>query len=206
MRLQIFVCVAVAASAIAATRPAAADTAPTDQICPRAVPKIVGFNDAAASKDTAKIAAAARGAADAYAVCASEAQVAKGVAVEPSVNYDKTRAAQYLVVAGRALAAGGNATEAGAVLKTARHYADDVVSWQPDAQTWHASQTTGGAAGGMSAGEADPGPGSSGGNSAGRNTDRNGSRYKEAARQIRTAADEELAKLAPSSSGAAKPN
>lgn len=195
MRLQIFVCVAVAASAIAASFPAAADTTPTDPICPRAVPKLVAFNDAAASKDIAKISAASRAAADAYVLCASEAQVTKGVAMEPTVNYDKTRAAQYLVVAGRALAATGNATEAGAVLKTARHYADDVFGWQPDAQTWHASQTTGGAAAGMSGGSDDPSGASSGGNSAGRNTDRNGSRYKDAARQIRAAADEELAKL-----------
>jgi hypothetical protein len=204
MRLQRFVCLAVAASALAATRPAIAETAVADPICPRAVPKLVAFNEAAASKDVAKITAAARSAADAYTLCASEAQVTKGVAVEPTVNYDKTRAAQYLVVLGRALAASGNAAEAGTALKSARTLADDVFGWQPDAQTWHASQTSGGVPGGKPAD--DPGL-VGGGNSAARNTDRNGSRYKEAARQIRTAADEELAKLAPASASMpTKPN
>jgi hypothetical protein len=200
MRLRTLVCVAIAASAIAAAHPAAAAPLPTDQMCPRAVPKIVALNDAAASLDKGKIATAARGAADAYSVCASEAQVAKGVAIEPTVNYDKTRAAQYFVVVGRALAASGNTAEAGAALKTARQYADDVIGWQPESISWHASQTSGGPV----AGE---GMAPTGGNTAARNPDRDGSRYKDVARQILSAADQELAKLglAPSSVPA-KPN
>jgi hypothetical protein len=193
MRIQSLVLVAVAATALAAPNAAAAaDLAPTDAVCPRAVPKIVAFNDAATSKEVAKIAAAARALADAYQLCASDAQVTKGVAVEPTVNYDKTRAAQYLVVEGRALAASGNAVEAATALKSARHFADDVATWQPESQTWHATNIGGGPGTGPS-----DGPPSSGGNSAARNTDRNGSRYKDAATQIRTAADEELAKLTP---------
>jgi hypothetical protein len=185
MRFQSLVFFAIASSSLAAASSALADTAPADTVCPRAVPKLVAFNDAAASKDVAKITAAARSAADAYTLCASEAAVAKGVAVEPTVNYDKTRAAQYLVVLGRALAASGNATEAGVALKNARQFADDVFGWQPDAQKWHASQTTGG----VGHGELPPG---TGGNSAARNSDRDGSRYKGTARQIRAAADEAL--------------
>lgn len=191
MRFQRLVCGVVAASMVAAAAPALAGTASADTICPRAVPKLVAFNDAAASKDIAKIAAAARGAADAYSLCASDASVAKGVAVEPAVNYDKTRAAQYLVVLGRALAANGNATEATTALKNARQYADEVFGWQPDAQKWHASQTTGGT------GHGDLPPDAAGGNMAVRNSDRDGSRSKETARQIRAAADEALEALIP---------
>ena len=202
MRIQHFVWAAVGACALAVPHAAtAADVAPTDMVCPRAVPKIVALNDAATSKDVAKIAAAARGVADAYQVCTSDAQVAKGVAVEPTVNYDKTRTAQYLVVVGRALAASGKPAEAVTALKNARHLADEVATWQPESQTWHASQTSGG----PGAASDDPGP-SGGGNSAARNTDRNGSRYKEAAVQIRAAADGELATLQPAQSMPIKPN
>ncbi|HEV3088201.1 MAG TPA: hypothetical protein VGX96_13345 [Candidatus Elarobacter sp.] len=200
MRPQSLLCVAVALGALAAARPATADTPPADTICPRAVPKVVAFNEAATSKDVAKITAAARSAAEAYQLCASDAQVAKGVAVEPTVNYDKTRAAQFMVVEGRALAATGNATDAVAVLKNARHLADDVFGWQPESQTWHASSTGGGPSN-----SDDAGP-SSGGNSAARNADRNGSRYREAAKAIRSAADDELAKLGAPAAAPAKPN
>jgi hypothetical protein len=199
MRIQSFVWVAVAACALASPCAAtAADLAPADPICPRAVPKIVTFNDAAASKDVAKIAVAARSIADTYEVCASDAQVAKGVAVEPTVNYDKTRAAQYLVVLGRALAATGKTPEAVTAFKTARRYADEVATWQPDAQMWHASATSGGAGPNPGRGRPDDATGpQTGGNTAARNTDRNGSRYREAAVQIRAAADGELATLEP---------
>ncbi|HEX3548935.1 MAG TPA: hypothetical protein VHT53_01075 [Candidatus Elarobacter sp.] len=179
---------------VAVLVPAAAHAAPVpeDALCPRAVPKLVAFNDATGSKDVAKIGGAARDAAAAYQLCASDAQVTKGVAVEPTVNYDKTRAAQFLVVYGRTQTAGGNTAEAITAFKDAKRLASDVATWQPESQTWHASQTTG-APGGMH----DDSPGPSGGNSAGRNTDRNGSRYKTAAAEIVTAADQELAKLEP---------
>jgi hypothetical protein len=188
MRFESFVRVAVAACAVASASPAAAaDVALSDPLCPRAVPQIAAFNEAASSKDVVKITSAVRGVADAYVVCVSEAQVKKGVAVEPTVNYDKTRAAQYLVVLGRALAASGNTADAVTALKNARQFADDVVGWQPASQTWHASNVAG--------------------NSASRNVDANGSRYKDAAKEIRTAADDELAKLgAPAPSAPPKPN
>jgi hypothetical protein len=194
MRLQSLLCVAVALGVVATAVPAGAENAPADLMCPRAVPKLVAFNDAAAAKDVAKISAAARATAEAYELCASDAQVAKGVAVEPTVNYDKTRAAQFLVVEGRALAAGGNTVDAVAALKNARHLAEEVFVWQPESQSWHASATTGGV--GPIGGEpAAAPPNAAGGNEARRNTDRGGSRYKEAAGQIRDAADAELKKL-----------
>lgn len=183
--------------AVAAARPAAAGTAPADTLCPRAVPKIAAFNEAAASKDIAKITAAARAAAEAYELCASDAQVAKGVAVEPSVNYDKTRAAQYLVVEGRALAAGGNTADAIVALKAARRFADDVFTWQPESQAWHASATTGGGSAEAGSTASMTSSAAGGGNEAHRNTDRGGSRYKESAGEIRDAADAELKKLQP---------
>src|ERR1700734_3239888 len=79
------------ANAVATAAPAL----PPETICPRAVPKIVAFTDAVATNDAAKIAAAARAAADTYQLCAADAQSSVNVAVEPTVNYDKTRQAQY---------------------------------------------------------------------------------------------------------------
>jgi hypothetical protein len=199
MRLQNVLSLAVALVVLAQAHPAAAQVGPADALCPRAVPKLAAFNEAKASNDMAKIAAAVRAIADAYELCASEAQVTKGVAVEPTVNYDKTRAAQYLVVEGRALAAGGNTADAIAALKKARHLADDVAIWQPESQAWHASPTGGGPAPGAgSAALGAPSQASAGGgNEAHRNTDLGGSRYKDAATEIRAAADAELKKLEP---------
>ena len=197
MRLQHCLAVAVAAGSLAIAQPAVAAPTFSDIICPRAVPKVMDFAAAGATNDAAKIAVASRAAAEAYQLCASDAQVAKGVAIEPTVNYDKTRAAQFLVVEGRALAAGGNSADALTVLKNARRLADDVATWQPESQTWHASASTG-APGGAPRGTQDdvaPAPGSS--NSAAHSSDHDGSRYKEAAVQVRDAADGEIGKLAP---------
>jgi len=158
----------------------------SDAICPRAVPKVVAFGEAGQSNDPAKIAAAAKDAAAAYRQCASDAQSTVNVAVEPTVNYDKTRAAQFLVVAGRAETVLKDAKSATADLADARKLATDVAEWQPQSQTFH-----------MSSGLA--------GNSSDRNSDRNGSRYKDAAKEIVTAADQALANLGVSPAPAASP-
>lgn len=192
MRLQRFLVVAVTTLSLAPVHPAFGAPAYSDIICPRAVPEVVDFMAAGATKDPAKIASASRAAAEAYQLCASNAQTAIGVAVEPTVNYDKARAAQFLVVEGRALAAAGKTADAVAALTTARRLADDVATWQPESQTWHASSSTGGP-GGVSD---DPGP-QTGGNTAAHSTDHVGSRYKTEAVEIRAAADDALARLAP---------
>lgn len=162
-----------------ASPPAFAADAPSDVACPRAVPKLIAFNEASASSDAAKIAAAARDAADAYRTCASNSSV--NVPVEPTVNYDKTRAAQFLVVLGRAQVASGNTVDGAKSLKDARGLASEVAEWVPSAQSY--SRTM--------AGET----------SSARNTDRNPSRYKSTAIEIRDAATQELAKLAAPTAG-----
>ncbi len=159
----------------------------SDTLCPAAVPKVVAFTEAGAGNDGVKIRAAAKAAADAYRRCAADAQSTVNVAWEPTVNYDKTRAAQFLVVAGRVGAATGDQAGAAADLRQARALAQDVAEWQPQSQSYT-----------MSNGPA--------GNAAGRNSDRNGSRYKPQATDIMKAADAELAKLsAPAMSSPSGP-
>ncbi len=150
--------------------------APADTFCPRAVPSLVAFNQLAAEggKDPAKVASVAGEAAHQYQLCIGEATT--NVVDEPRINYDRVRAAQFLVVEGRALAATGDAKGALQALKDARTLADFVAKWEPSAQDY--SQA------------------SNGGYSASRSTpDHTGSRYRESATQIVAAADTELAKL-----------
>lgn len=191
---------ALAATSVVALTPATAAAAFSDGLCPRAVPKVVALDDAAPTSDFTKISAAARDAAVAYQICTSEAQTTKGTAVEPTVNYDKTREAQFLVVEARALVAAGNPADALAPLKEARRLADDVATWQPGAQTWRASQNTG-APGGNNADNT----GLRGGNTAYHSSDRDGSRYKEAATEIRSSADELLTRVQARAPASPKP-
>lgn len=183
-RTAFIVTISVAVVAAANGAATAAPSGPSDTICPRAVPKIVAFTDAVATNDAAKIAAAARAAADTYQLCAADAQSSVNVAVEPTVNYDKTREAQYLVVAGKALLASGNDTDGVSTLKTARKLADDVAGWQPSSIAFNSTNHAGHATG-DSGGPADA-------STTQRNADRNGSRYKAAAIEIRDAADAAL--------------
>jgi hypothetical protein len=184
LRTILTIAFSLAAVACANVVAAAAPSGPSDTICPRAVPKIVAFTDAVATNDAAKIAAAARAAADAYQLCAADAQSSVNVAIEPTVNYDKTRQAQYLVVAGKALLASGNDSDGVSTLKTARKLADDVAGWQPSSMAFNSTNHAGHATG-DAGGPADA-------SSTQRNTDRNGSRYKGAAIEIRDAADAAL--------------
>lgn len=175
-RFEPVAALAMALAVLIPAFPARAADVPKDALCPRAVPKVSAFNDAAAGGDGAKIAAAAQAAADAYALCAVDAQVA--TSIEPAVNYDKTRRAQFLVVVGRADAAVGKPAEALAALRTARAVADEVYTWLPSSTSYTTSNRTSGT-------------------SSDRNGDRVGSRYRDSAHQIQAAADAELAKLEP---------
>ena len=200
MRLSSLLIIAVAAASVVSGRPAAAAPPFADPLCPRAVPKVLDFNAAGASNDAGKIAATARAAADAYQLCAADAQVTKGVAIEPTVNYSKTREAQFLVVEGRALLTLGNNADALAPLKNARRLADEVATWQPEPQLWVASQTTGGTA--MAGGNS---PTQNGGNTAMHNSDKDNSRYKTAALEIRATADEALGRFQAVAPASPKP-
>lgn len=178
----------LAMSAAGAATAGAAPAPPADTLCPTAVPKLVAFRDASAGNDLRKIAEAARSAADAYQRCLSDAQGNSGVAVEPMINYDKVREAQFLVVVGRVLLTQGESTEGIQALKDARQLAVDVADWQPASQAWVASNVVGHE------------------NAASRNTDRNGSRYQETAREIRDAADAALARVQATKPADTKPN
>lgn len=185
-RYHAFAVLAVALAVLSPSGPARAADPPRDALCPRAVPKLVAFNDAGATGDPAKIAAAARAAADVYQLCATDAQLV--TSIEPTVNYDKTRRAQFLVVAGRADAVAGKPAEAAAALHGARALAAEVADWLPSSASYTTSNRTSGT-------------------SSDRNGDRKGSRYQDAARQIVAAAEAELAKLGPASaSPAASPS
>ena len=163
--------------------------APADTFCPRAVPQLAAFNRLAAegAKDLAKVATVAGEAAHEYQLCIGEATT--NVFDEPRINYDRVRAAQFLVVEGRALAATGDAKGALQALKDARSLADFVAKWEPSAQGY--SQSNSGR--GYSASRGTP--------------DHTGSRYRESATQIVAAADTELAKLStrPQAQATSKP-
>jgi hypothetical protein len=168
---------ALAACLAGAPHVARAADAPADTFCPRAVPKLVAFNQVAADggKDLAKVVATARDTAYEYQLCIAEATT--HVFDEPRINYDRVRASQFLVVEGRALAATGDTKGALQALKDARALADYVAKWEANSQEY--SQSNNGSGYSSSRGPAD----------------HTGSRYREAATQIVTAADTELAKL-----------
>ena len=185
-RYHSFAVLAMAVAVLAPSAPARAADAPRDTLCPRAVPKLVAFNEAGATGDPAKIALAAYAAAEVYQLCATDAQLV--TSIEPAVNYDKTRRAQFLVVAGRADAVAGKPAEAAAALRGARALAAEVADWLPSSTSYTTSNRTSGT-------------------SSDRNGDRKGSRYRDVAHQIQAAAEAELAKLGPTSaSPAASPS
>lgn len=177
MTTRMIVAALLLAAAPLFAAPAQAQSA--DTICPRATPKVEALNEAAKGGDAAKVAAAARGVADAYLICFNDAKV--NTYIEPTANYDETRLAQYLVVVGRAYAAEGKSAEAAQAFKEAMRYADEVVEWTPASQTVHQSA-------GLS------------GNSSARNADRRPSKYRETALDVRAAAKDALAKLSASAS------
>lgn len=158
----------------AGAAPARADTY-SDILCPRAVPKVIDFKAASTSNSVRKILDASTAAAEAYKTCEAEAVVRTWE--EPYVNYDRTRAAEFLVVEGRALAALGEREHALQVLRDAGALASKVIEWQPLSQVYSQSSKV------------------SVGNAAARNTDRKPSRYRDAALEVRAAAEQALVAL-----------
>jgi hypothetical protein len=198
-------------------RTSAAPLPLSDPMCPRAVPQLVAFNDAGRSNDLGRIAQAAHAAAEVYQACAADAQSRTGrfLSAEPFLNYEKTRAAQFLVVEGRALIASGNLSAGIDVMKEARRLADYVANWQPESVAWDVTNRAGftndapvvfhgSAANRISTATDDTGTGDGGrmnihtpisGNTAQHNPDRQGSRYQTAALEIEQAAAEVLTRI-----------
>lgn len=165
---------AVLAAALVPSFAAAAAPAHKDAWCPAAGGALDTLDSVTASNDPTKIGSAAHSIVDTYLGCAAEAQVAKNV--EPAMNYDKTRAAQFQVVVARTLAAQGKTSDAIAAYREARKLAMDVAEWTPSSMSYTASNGLGGT-------------------SMSRNTSRGTSQYHDPAIQIRDAVDAELAKL-----------
>jgi len=208
-----------AAAVVTFVAPAsAAPVAAADPMCPRAVPRLVAFNDAGRSSDLGKIAQAAQAVAEIYEACAADAQSRTGrfLSAEPFLNYEKTRAAQFLVVEGRALIASGNLAAGIDAMKEARRLADYVATWQPESIAWDVTNRAGftndapvvfrgSAANRLVTATDDTGTGEVGqrmsvhtainANTAQHNPDRQGSRYQTAALEIREAAAEVLSRI-----------
>jgi hypothetical protein len=172
---------AVVCALVAAPGLAKADTG--DGLCPQALPKVDGFTTAGRSNDPGKIAEAAKAAADAFRLCMSDARITGPI--EPRYNYDELRAAYFTVVEGRALEVLGKPAEAIVAFKDARSLANELAAWEPDSNLWSGNNITGTASS--------------------RNSDRRPSQYKDAAVQIRTVAESELAKLGQSTVGTPAP-
>jgi hypothetical protein len=184
---------AVAATAVAAS---AAPLPLSDPMCPRAVPRLAAFNEAAQSNDISRIAAAARSAADIYEQCAADARAQTGrfLSVEPYVNYETTREAQFRVVEARALIANGDLAGGLRAMRDARRLADYVATWQPESMSWDSTNHStmqndpvirfsdaSGVQHSMSFASHVP--------------DHDGSRYQTAALEIRAAADQLLGRI-----------
>ena len=150
----------------------AADT-PADTICPRVVPKMIALNDAGLTNDATKVLPAVQAVVTAYKECQADHLANKPI--EPSVNYDRTRQAQFLIVVGRTYNALGQTDDAIRAYRESRATADDVANWTPSAGQYSRSVA--------------------GATSANRNTDRQPSRYRDTAIEIRKAAEDALAAL-----------
>jgi hypothetical protein len=184
--------------AAVATTAAATSAAPlplSDPMCPRAVPRIAAFNEAAKSDDVGRIALAARATADIYAQCAADAQSQTGkfLSVEPYANYETTREAQFRVVEARALIASGDLAGGVRAMREALRLADYVANWQPESISWtetnHSFIQNNEDQGGKGA------PIQGSGDIVKHSADRNGSRYQTAAIQIRSAANDLLGRI-----------
>jgi hypothetical protein len=111
-----------------------AEAVPGDTYCPRAAPGLAAFSAATqgpGQHDLAKIGAAARQAAEEYQLCIGEATTR--VVDEPRINYDRVKAAYFLLVEARALAASGDTKTALQAAQESRKLADFVATWQPAA-------------------------------------------------------------------------
>jgi hypothetical protein len=178
---------------------AAAEPAYTDTLCPRAVPKVTTFNNDAMAKSYAKLVDDAQAVVNAYHNCMTDARATTGLSLEPMVNYNQTRTAQYMIVLGRLQAATGDLAAAIDSLKRARALATDVAEWLPsvgEAGSAPNPPPSGAGRMGMGMGSMGSMPNTPVDTSAAHGTgSHQPSRYRDAALQIQAAADGALAKL-----------
>jgi len=147
---------------------ARADAAFTDIVCPEATQYVVAMGTLKQTDPPQRVYDAANAAATAYDLCAKR-QLADAN-LEPGVHYAYTREAGLAIVAARALVALNRQNDAKATVLNAKRLAQDVVDWRRSIQQ-NGSVIT-----------------SSGSNN-------QPSAYRDAARDIVTAADQMLANL-----------
>jgi hypothetical protein len=168
----------------AALAPTPAGAAPKDAYCPEAAAKVEAFSALATANDPAKIAAAAADAAEVYRGCALSATSVGNI--EPAVNYDQTRVAQFEFAQARALLLLNKPTEAVRLFRDARMLADRVAAWTPSGMVYINSNRPGVSDSAL-------------------NRDRKPSSYQKNALAIRDAADAQLAQLGASPEPSAQP-
>lgn len=163
--------------------------APKDAYCPEAAAKVDAFTSLASSNDAAKVAAAAAAAAEIYRSCALNATSVGNI--EPAVNYDQTRIAQFEFAQARSLLLLGKTTEAVALFRDARALAAKVAAWTPAGTVYLNSNRPGVSDSAL-------------------NRDRKPSSYQKNALAIRDAVDAQLAQIGaaaePSPAPAASPS
>jgi hypothetical protein len=154
--------------------PASAAPKGADLLCPGATPTLIALSELPDINDYAKFAQATQKVVDAYKYCIT---VASGDgAIEPTVHYDETRAAQFEVLLGRTLANLGKFEEAHAAFAEARRLAKIVSDWTSPSMGYATDNKNG--------------------TTPIQNTQRSYSQFRESATAITKAADDELAKLA----------
>jgi|SRR5471030_1904244 len=147
----------------------------SDAICPSAVSPVKVLAAANSTNDPVKVSDAARNVVRAYNDCASTART--NGAVEPAMNYDEVRAAQYGVLLGRALYLQQNYDGAHAAFVDARRLSGEVTEWTPPSMEYTNNEWL----------------------ATSKNKGNIHSQWRDTAVEISKAADAELAKLVPAS-------
>src|SRR5471032_1217804 len=186
-----FASIIVAGLLCVCTQPAFAQAkAVSDPICPSAVPAIKAIAAISDPTNAVKVGEAADNAVRAYKDCAAGALAAG--AIEPNAHYDETRASSYEVIYGRALLGQGKYDEAHAAFEDAAKLSGLVADWVAPAYGYTNSNKNADAAATINGG-------SSNAQGTEHNSGQNKSQFRDAATEIRKAAQAELAKLVPTS-------
>jgi hypothetical protein len=129
--VKLLLTVALGVAAVVAPAVAAVAAAPptfSDTVCPEATAKVIVIGGLTAGSDPNLIYDAAKAASDAYDLCAKRKLSDQDI--EPGAHYAYTRAAQFGVLAGRALIVLKRPDEARRELQRDRALAADVASWE----------------------------------------------------------------------------
>lgn len=160
----------------------------SDPNCPAAIPSLKALKAITKPDDTAKISEAALSAVIAYKDCASQALAAGKI--EPEAHYAQTRVAQYQVLYGRTLMNLGRYDDAHNVFWEASKTAGLVADWVAPAYGYTNSNKNPEKAAAVNGG-------STNAQGTEHNSGVNKSQWRDAASEVRKAADLELVRLVP---------